>query len=219
MNIKIERAIGQLSQWWRYGTVTLLFLGFINVHPTVVYASETLVVTYGLLQASLPIADLETLAETGETSSSLQFYLSLSGLDPLVLRNLLTMELGASSTFMDGLLNSESGNQLLSQMSEVIHLPPDRPTIQVLKSESPTPSPTIDHQDTNQDANQDTNQDANQNANQDALRIALIQAASDRQVTLLEVLQQYPTSKVYLDAAKLIRFMNSLESPIVEEAR
>jgi hypothetical protein len=104
-------------------------------------------------------------------------------------------------------------------MSEVIHLPPDRPTIQVLKSESPTPSPTIDHQDTNQDANQDTNQDANQNANQDALRIALIQAASDRQVTLLEVLQQYPTSKVYLDAAKLIRFMNSLESPIVEEAR
>lgn len=156
-------------------------------------AAEKLVVTYGPLKAGLAIHELETLVDTGETSGSLRFYLGLAGLDPAMLRDVLTMELGASSDFMDGLLNSQSGDQLLAEMSEVIHLPPNRPAIQVLKS-------------TEQSA-----QEPSETDHQAALKTALMAAAADRKVTVLEVLQQYPTEQVYVDADKLIRFANQLQ--------
>lgn len=165
-----------------------------------VNAAEKLVISYGPLNASVAIKDLETLVHTEEVPGSLRFYLGIANLDPDVLRSLLSMELGASSEFMTGMLESESGNQLLSQMSDVIHLPPNRPEIHVLKSTDQTYSePTeADHIE--------------------ALRTALLKAADDRRVTVLEVLQHYPTEKVYVDAVKLIRFANSLEPEAVEPA-
>ncbi len=156
-------------------------------------AAEKLVVTYGPLNAGVGIDDLETLVNTGEASGSLKFYLGLAGLDPAMLRQVLAMELGASSDFMDGMLNSQSGDQLLAQMSEVVHLPPDRPAIQVLKS------------------NEQSYQEPSDADNRAALRTALIEAAADRKVTVLEVLQHYPSEQVYVDAAKLIRFANQFQ--------
>lgn len=157
-------------------------------------AAEKLVVAYGPLNAAVSIKDLETLVNTGDVPGSLRFYLNLAGLDPAMLRNLLSMELGASRDFMTGMLTSDSGEQLLAQMSQVVHLPPNRPDIQVLKS-----------------AEQDYRQPS-EAENIEALRTALTKAADDRQVTVLEVLQSYPTEKVYLNAVKLIQFANSLES-------
>ncbi|NJO77460.1 MAG: alpha/beta hydrolase [Cyanobacteria bacterium RM1_2_2] len=156
-------------------------------------AAEKLVVTYGPFSATLQVEDLETLVHTDQVPGALRFYLNLASLDPNLLRSVLSMQLGASINFMQGMLESESGEQLLAQMSEVIHLPPDRPDIQMLKSSNRTySSPT------------ETN-------NITALREALIRSADDRQVIVLEVLQNYPTERVYLNAGKLIQLMNSME--------
>lgn len=161
-------------------------------------AAEQLVITYGPLSASLKIEDLETLVNTDQVPGALQFYLNLANLDPSLLRTVLSMQLGASTGFMQGMLESQSGEQLLAQISEVIHLPPDRPAIQMLKSaEQRHINPT-------------------ETANIAALREALVKSADDRQVIVLEVLQNYPTERVYLNAGKLIQFMESMESEAKE---
>lgn len=161
-------------------------------------AAEQLVITYGPLSASLKIEDLETLVNTDQVPGALQFYLNLANLDPSLLRTVLSMQLGASTGFMQGMLESQSGEQLLAQISEVIHLPPDRPAIQMLKSaEQRHINPT-------------------ETANIAALREALVKSADDRQVIVLEVLQNYPTERVYLNAGKLIQFMESMESEAEE---
>lgn len=161
-------------------------------------AAEQLVITYGPLSASLKIEDLETLVNTDQVPGTLQFYLNLASLDPSLLRTVLSMQLGASTGFMQGMLESQSGERLLAQISEVIHLPPDRPAIQMLKSaEQRHSNPT-------------------ETANIAALREALVKSADDRQVIVLEVLQNYPTERVYLNAGKLIQFMESMESEAEE---
>jgi hypothetical protein len=180
----------------RWACCTLLLGACVSLFvPSMpVQAAEKLVITYGPLSAGVSVQDLETLVNTDEVPGSLRFYLGLANLDPNLLRNVLNMELGASSDFMSDMLGSESGQQLLAQMSEVIHLPPARSDIQVLKSaESRSAQPS-------------------EADNVEALRTALVKAAGDRQVTVLEVLQHYPTQKVYVDADKLIRFANSLEA-------
>ncbi|MFM7428062.1 MAG: alpha/beta hydrolase [Elainella sp.] len=164
-------------------------------------AADILVISYGPLNATLAISDLETLAQTGEVSDSLQFYLNLAGLEPTMLRDLLKLELSANSKFIEDLLASNSGNQLLAELSEVIHLPPNRPDIQVLKSADPQQY-----------------REPSASENQTALKQSLIKAADDRQITILEVLQNYPTERVYLDAAKLIELANSLQ-PESEQPR
>lgn len=161
-------------------------------------AAEKLVVTYGPFSAGFQIEDLETLVNTNEVPGSLRFYLNLASLDPNLLRNVLSMQIGASSNFVQGMLESESGEQLLAQMSEVIHLPPDRPAIQMLKSTGRSYS------------------NPNETDNIAALKEALIRSADDRQVIVLEVLQNYPTERVYLNASKLISFMNSIEAEAAE---
>jgi hypothetical protein len=181
--------------WQFRATFCLLSLLFaISTQAPSACAAEKLVVTYGPLNAAVSIKDLETLVNTGDVPGSLRFYLNLAGLDPAMLRNLLSMELGASRDFMTGMLASDSGEQLLAQMSQVVHLPPNRPEIQVLKS-----------------AEQNYTQPS-EAENIAALRTALTKAADDRRVTVLEVLQAYPTEKVYLNAVRLIRFANSLQS-------
>lgn len=171
-------------------------------------AAEQLVITYGPLSAGLSIQDLATLVDTNEVPNSLKFYLDLANLDPSLLKSVLAMELGASSQFMSGMLTSESGERLLHEISQVIHLPPARPDIQVLKSAEVQPSADSQNSDSQNSNSQNPN-----SQNIAALRTALVEAANDRQVTVLEVLQHYPTQKVYVDVAKLLRFAHSLETP------
>lgn len=184
------------QRFWRF-FLPLIGITAIGIlaHPLSAVAADKLVVTYGPLNATLAMADLETLVNTGEAPGSLRFYLNLAGLDPNVLRQVLTMELGASSNFMTEMLDSTSGQQLLTQISEVVHLPPNRPEIQVLKSSEQRYS------------------DPSETENIAALKTALVEASGDRNVTVLEVLQHYPSEKVYVDAVKLIQFANSLQSP------
>lgn len=190
---RLSRPLWLPFSLWVLRVLSGISMGILALAPAA-HAAEKLVITYGPFNASLAVKDLETLVNTETVPGSLQFYLGLADLDPQMLRSLLSMELGASSEFMSDMLASESGSQLLSQMSQVIHLPPNRPQIQVLKSsDQRTTEPT-------------------EAENIEALRTALLDTTDDRRVTVLEVLQHYPTEKVYLDAVKLIRFANRLES-------
>nr|RNJ70075.1 MAG: alpha/beta hydrolase [Leptolyngbya sp. IPPAS B-1204] len=194
-----KSGIPQLGQRVRRAGYTLLLSACCSLlMPSQVMAAERLVITYGPLRAGVSVQDLETLVTTDEVPGSLRFYLGLAGLDPNLLRSVLSMKLGASSDFMTGMLDSDSGQQLLTQMSEVIHLPPARSEIQILKTAAPN------------------REQPSEPDNVEALRTALIKAADDRQVTVLEVLQHYPSERVYVDAVKLIRFANSLEAQPTE---
>lgn len=156
--------------------VSTLILGLASlVYPIrPAQAADELILTYGVLQASIDVADLERLAQTGEVSSGLSFYLSFVNLDPNILRTILTTEFTVDHTLLDNLLNSEGGEYLLSEMTQVIHTP-------------------------------------SQQANLQALRSAIILAShGDRAVTLLRVLQHYPTQQVYINGIRLLRLAREL---------
>jgi hypothetical protein len=159
-----------------------VFLGggslFLEGKPAL--AADELVLTYGVLQTSIPIADLEALASTGTVSNQLSFYLNLANLAPNLLRTVLTSELPIHHNLLDDLLNSEGGEYLLSEITQIVHTP-------------------------------------SQQANLQALRSEVVLAADDRQITLLEVLQNYPTQQVFINGANLLQLARELKTPVEAE--
>lgn len=146
-------------------------------------AAEQLVVTYGALQANFAVSDLEILANTGETSGSIEFYLGLAGLTSEQFRSMLTTPFDVSHNFLDDMLNTEGGEYFLSEVTQVIHTPSGQANIQ-------------------------------------ALRSSLVLAAhDDQQVTLLELLQKYPTQQVYVNGANLMQLAQELTEEKAEVGR
>jgi hypothetical protein len=163
--------------------LSLLLLGSMVMGSSIapVMAAEQLVVTYGAFQASFTLRDLETLANTGEVPNSIGFYLELAGVAPQDLRSALNTKVKVSHHFLDNLLNTEGGEYVLSEITQVVHTP-------------------------------------SRQANVQALRSAFIMAASDdQQVSLLELLQHYPTQQVYVNGGNLIQLAQDLSAePIAE---
>ncbi|MEL6381149.1 MAG: alpha/beta hydrolase [Cyanobacteria bacterium J06626_18] len=83
-------------------------------------AAETVVLTYGFFSMDVPIEDLETLAETGETSDELASLLELSNQDPEQLRTALNQPVELRTTVLDLALNSPPGEWMLDRVSETI---------------------------------------------------------------------------------------------------
>jgi hypothetical protein len=145
--------------------------------------AQELVFTLGPLSPSFAIADLETLASTGEVPQSLRFYLSLADVDPEVLRSILNREVEVNGRSLDRLLNSLLGEYALYQLGQVMHTPSRQANIQ-------------------------------------ALRSALVMSTlDDNQMTLLEVLQNYPTPQIYVDGLNLLRIASATREIIVQRGR
>lgn len=168
------RAVGWL------GGGSLVVLGWLSTGE-LARAAEQMVVTYGAFTASFAIADLEMLATTGEVPESMDFYLGLANLPPEQLQAILNTEISITHALLDDLLNSEGGEYMLSELTQVVHTP-------------------------------------SQQANIQALRSAFVLSASDDQrISLLEILQNYPTQQVYVNGAKLIQFAQVLSRTPDEE--
>lgn len=140
------------------------------------FAAETVLLKYRIFRESIAVKDLTTFAQTGELSTSLRVNLALAKQQPKTIRKYLTESVAVSPVLLDRVLNSPIGNVILDQISEAIH----------------TPSRTADRQ---------------------ALRAALVlSASSDRNgsgaknsISLIEAIQNYPTSEVEVEGEVLER--------------
>ncbi|UBF28504.1 alpha/beta hydrolase [Kovacikia minuta CCNUW1] len=136
-------------------------------------AAERVVLKYGILQQSVPVAALTTFAETGELTPALDGY-GLSGNDSQKVREALTKKVKIDARTLDRGLNNPLGEALLDNLGEAIHTPTGE-------------------------------------ANRQALRAALVLSASDDgQVSLLEVVQKYPTQDVHVEGDRVISAYNNL---------
>jgi hypothetical protein len=160
----------------------ILALVGLGLSPGSSWAASEVMLKYRGFSRSLPVADLATLATTGEASQSLGALLRQAGQDPASLRSLLSQPLAADPILLDRALNSWPGEWLLDQLGTAVH--PVAPE-----------------------------------ASRQALRSALVLSASpDRQITLLEVLQTYPTTTVVLEGdliepayRQLAQFLQTLD--------
>lgn len=84
-------------------------------------AAEQLVFVSGAFRRSIPVADLQTLAETGEARGLLADVLRVSDQDPAVVAALLNQPLSLPVTLVSRLLNTRIGDALLDRVAQVIY--------------------------------------------------------------------------------------------------
>lgn len=83
-------------------------------------AAKEVAARYGFIEQSLPVEDLRTYAETSKASSSLQFFLNfLSEMDKKIVKEGLQVNLPLDVVAVDKLLDTEIGQQLLSETAKV----------------------------------------------------------------------------------------------------
>ncbi|MBD1868805.1 alpha/beta hydrolase [Cyanobacteria bacterium FACHB-471] len=139
-------------------------------------AAEQVVLKYSVLRQSVSVAELTTLAETGETSRSLRRYLRLAGKQPEEVRQTLTEEAQVNVVLVDRGLNNPIGDTVLDQVGEAIYPPSGE-------------------------------------ASREALRSALVLSASDDdRISLIEVIQNYPTDEVVVDGDRLVAAYGQLQA-------
>ena len=148
------------------------------------FAAEQVVLKYRIFRSSISVKELTNFAQTGELSTSLRVNLALAKQNPKAIRQYLTQPVAVNLRLLDRVLNSPVGNVVLDQISEAIH----------------TPSRKADRQ---------------------ALRAALILSASRdypdssgqnsrNTISLIEIIQNYPTSEVEVEGEVLERAYRQL---------
>ncbi len=143
-------------------------------------AADRVLLKYGILQESIAVQDLTTLAQTGKAPNSLQAYLDLAHQDPERVRRSLTQEVRVNPIILDRALNNPIGAAVLDQVGEAIY-----------------PS--------------------SRTANRQALRSALVLSATgDSKLSLLEVIQKYPTAEVVVDGDRLVQVAHQLKTTIAK---
>ena len=173
--------VAKISRWFRETGIAVLVAGAtITLGSNRVLASEEVIFTYGGATQSVAIEELQTFVETGETSSSIKFLLSLSNRSPSLMRWILKQKFPADTKLVSDLLNTAPGEYVLSQTGNVVG-------------------------------------SKSQRANVTALRGSLIRSASDDGlVSLIELLEHYPTKQVYVNGKMLARVQNNINQ-FVEE--
>jgi hypothetical protein len=162
LSVRRTFCLGAITSVLLYSTSAIVF----DQSPAI--AAEKVVLKYGIFRGSVPVSELKDFAETGKASPALQFYLKATRRDPQEVRQALTQEVKVNPLLLSRVLNSQAGEGLLDQVSQVVH----------------TPSGQSDHQ---------------------ALRSALIlSAAEDGKITLIEAMQNYPTSEVQVEGKRLV---------------
>ncbi|MBE9111142.1 alpha/beta hydrolase, partial [Nodosilinea sp. LEGE 07298] len=122
--------------WLRRGLVWALGLVGALVAATPVSAAEALLVSYGILERSIPIADLERFATTGELTPQLRIYsrqLQISDDQLSQIREVLSTPATISPVGVAQFLYTEQGILLLEQISRVVQTPVRQANVQALR--------------------------------------------------------------------------------------
>lgn len=137
-------------------------------------ASEKVIFKYNGATQSVSLEELQTFANTGETSPALDFLLKFGKQNPFMIRWVLTQQFPAHTKLIYDLLNTAPGEYVLSQTGNILGSKSER-------------------------------------ANITALRGALVAAASDDNlISLMELIEKYPTEEVYVDGKILSKAQQDL---------
>ncbi|MFM7313675.1 MAG: alpha/beta hydrolase [Cyanobium sp.] len=96
-----------------------LGLSLLLAHPAV-QAAENVVFVSGAFRRSIPVADLEHLAATGQARGLLQDVLRLSRQDPQAVSRLLNQSVKLPVVLVSRLLNTRIGEVLLQRLAQIV---------------------------------------------------------------------------------------------------
>lgn len=99
--------------------IAISTLMVISIKPA--QAAETINFQYGIASQSVSLKELETFAETGETSPALDFLFKFTGNNPQVIRLLLKQEIPIDAVTAANLLNSPLGGYILERASNIVN--------------------------------------------------------------------------------------------------
>jgi hypothetical protein len=126
----------RFSQLFKNSTILLstMFAGIGFVSTSLpASAAEQIILSYSILRESISVSELRTLADTGETSSSLKNYLEKANTKPEELQQTLTKEIEVDPVRLSKILNSYPGELVLDLASEVIQTPSGRASRESLR--------------------------------------------------------------------------------------
>ncbi|PSN11510.1 hypothetical protein C7271_24530, partial [filamentous cyanobacterium CCP5] len=114
----------QLGRWrWAWGLAAVAVQAMVWVLPDAVAAAERIVISYGIVERSIAVEDLETFAETGLLSPQLREYVRILGLSPQqldIIGEILTAPADFDVVAVAQFLYTPQGKLLLKQVSEVV---------------------------------------------------------------------------------------------------
>lgn len=133
---RFQGRLGQaIVKWLGLSSAAMLSVGAVICLPkTPAIAADRLVVTFGPLGRSIPIEDLRALADTGETTRQIRWYLNTADLDTETFRQVLTREVNIDQQLIDRVTYSLPGEFLLHEIGNTIHTKSERANIQALRA-------------------------------------------------------------------------------------
>ncbi len=138
-------------------------------------AAERLVLTYDPFRSSISIAEMRTLADTGEISPTIRAWLRLANVDADVFRRVLTEDVSLNQRIVDRAGNSRPGELLLREIGNSFHT-------------------------------------RSRQSNVQALRGTLLVSTVDNRISLIEFLEKYPTSELFVNGRSLLVFVNDVNN-------
>ena len=116
----------KMSKSLSLGLALLLGTSAVFLSTGKAVALDNVTVKYGAIDVTLPISDLQTLAQTGKASSQLQSVLSLAKQTPESMREILTREVPLDSQLVGRLATTYFGEIVFRQLGEVAYAPTAR---------------------------------------------------------------------------------------------
>jgi Alpha/beta hydrolase of unknown function (DUF1400) len=97
-------------------------------------AAQKVVLKYSAIRMTLPVAELKNFAETGKMSPALEMLLGSAKKDPETVRRSLNQPLKVNQKLLEQALNSQIGETILDEVSQVIRTPSGNEHRQALAS-------------------------------------------------------------------------------------
>ncbi|MGL5061152.1 MAG: alpha/beta hydrolase [Microcoleus sp.] len=118
------------------GRWTLLIAASVTAvfYSSTAVAAEKVILKYSAIRMTLPVAELKTFAETGQMSPALEMLLGNAKKNPRTLRRSLNQSLKVDRRFLEQALNSQIGEAVLDEVSQVIRAPSGNEHRQALRS-------------------------------------------------------------------------------------
>lgn len=126
MQLQSAHLTKRMSKSLSLGLALLLGTSAVFLSSGKAFALDNVTVKYGAIDVTLPMSDLQSLAQTGKASSQLQSVLSLAKQTPESMREILTREVPLDSQLVARLANTYFGELVFKQLGEVAYTPATR---------------------------------------------------------------------------------------------